>query len=158
MFKNLKNIYYFFIFITLFSLTFPQNLTFSQTTRTYTKTDWSNPADFSSSLNINFGSELKIISISSSTTHTSYIDFQNGIFNTTTIENNGDIKLKTENEIGGWIQSASSAPWSGRYGHTSVVFDNKIWVIGGYNGNNLLNDIWYSSDGINWTLATNFAR
>jgi hypothetical protein len=30
-----------------------------------------------------------------------------------------------------WIQATESAPWNGRFGHTSVVFDNKIWVIGG---------------------------
>jgi len=54
-----------------------------------------------------------------------------------------------------WTQAVASAPWQGRYRHTSVVFDNKIWVIGGgTNGGGWLNDIWYSSDGINWTQST----
>jgi len=54
-----------------------------------------------------------------------------------------------------WTQAVASAPWQERYRHTSVVFDNKIWVIGGgTNGGGWLNDIWYSSDGINWTQAT----
>ena len=30
-----------------------------------------------------------------------------------------------------WVQATESAPWKERFGHTSVVFDNKIWVIGG---------------------------
>jgi len=50
-----------------------------------------------------------------------------------------------------WRLATSSAGWSPRYGHTSVVFDNKIWVLGGYD---YRNDVWYSSDGVNWTRAT----
>jgi hypothetical protein len=54
-----------------------------------------------------------------------------------------------------WILATDSVGWSGRYLHTSVVFDNKIWVIGGLDfGFNRKNDVWYSSDGINWTCAT----
>jgi hypothetical protein len=30
-----------------------------------------------------------------------------------------------------WTQATDSAGWSGRCNHTSVVFDNKMWVIGG---------------------------
>lgn len=37
--------------------------------------------------------------------------------------------------------------------HTSVVFDNKIWVISG-RGTPGDNDVWYSKDGVDWTLAT----
>ena len=40
--------------------------------------------------------------------------------------------------------------WTGRYGHTSVVFNGKIWVIGG-SGNGFYNDVWSSADGSNWT-------
>lgn len=48
-----------------------------------------------------------------------------------------------------WNQEASEAQFSKRYGHSTAVFDNKIWVIGGSGGNGL-NDIWSSADGINW--------
>ncbi len=53
-----------------------------------------------------------------------------------------------------WTAATYNAPWSSRYGHSSVVFDNKIWVIGGWSGNGYKNDVWYSSDGVNWTQAT----
>ena len=45
--------------------------------------------------------------------------------------------------------------WSARYGHTTMVFDNKIWVLGGYDGegSDYKNDVWWSSDGANWTNA-----
>lgn len=56
-----------------------------------------------------------------------------------------------------WSQISTNSPiWSPRIGHASVVFDNKIWILGGYSypGYLKMNDVWYSTDGINWTLAT----
>jgi hypothetical protein len=35
-----------------------------------------------------------------------------------------------------------------------VVFDNKMWVIGGFDGTDFKSDVWYSSDGITWAQAT----
>jgi hypothetical protein len=32
-----------------------------------------------------------------------------------------------------------------------------MWVLGGYDTTNLLNDVWYSSNGTNWSLATGSA-
>jgi len=54
-----------------------------------------------------------------------------------------------------WAQATNHAPFSTRYSHTSVVFHNKIWVIGGLgdNGKNY-NDVWSSSDGVSWTQET----
>lgn len=53
-----------------------------------------------------------------------------------------------------WVTVTPSASFSGREGHASVVFNDRIWVIGGYNGAAALSDVWYSSDGANWTQAT----
>jgi N-acetylneuraminic acid mutarotase len=57
-----------------------------------------------------------------------------------------------------WIQATASAPWYARLGHTSVVFDNKMWVIGGLHmgdlGSESLNDVWYSTNGAQWYQAT----
>jgi leucine-zipper-like transcriptional regulator 1 len=57
-----------------------------------------------------------------------------------------------------WTQSTSAAGFSPRYGHSSVLFNNKMWVIGGCtaanNTNILYNDVWYSADGITWIQAT----
>lgn len=44
--------------------------------------------------------------------------------------------------------------WSARSGHTSVVFDDKMWVIGGVDGAGYSDEVWYSSNGVTWTLAT----
>ena len=60
-----------------------------------------------------------------------------------------------------WTQATESAPWSVRAGHASVAADGKIWVIGGQRATfvslNSLNDVWYSTDGENWTAATGSA-
>ncbi len=45
---------------------------------------------------------------------------------------------------------AGQTRWSGREDHASLVFNNRIWVLGGYDGNRR-NDVWSSSDGVNWT-------
>lgn len=63
-----------------------------------------------------------------------------------------------------WKELTASAPWSPRDSHETFVFQNKIWLIGGLNGNGLVdknhfiaywtaphfNDIWNTEDGINW--------
>lgn len=58
-------------------------------------------------------------------------------------------KLSMEERI--WQKSISPAEWSERMWHGTVVFDNKIWLLGGYP---VKNDIWYSLDGIKWYCST----
>lgn len=60
-----------------------------------------------------------------------------------------------------WTQVTSQAAWSprGQIGG-NIVFNNKMWIIGGgtYNGTRqFFNDVWNSSDGLNWTLVTSQA-
>jgi hypothetical protein len=82
--------------------------------------------------------------------------------------NSGNYKLKVNNANGfsegliplnqtffdgsNWTEATSSAAWSARAAHTSLVFDNKMWVMGG--GGAYKNDVWYSTDGVTWTQAT----
>lgn len=56
-----------------------------------------------------------------------------------------------------WKLEVANAPWSKRTHGQAIVFDGKIWVIGG--GQRApeaipSNDVWYSEDGVNWTQAT----
>jgi hypothetical protein len=56
-----------------------------------------------------------------------------------------------------WRQETAQAPWSPRAYHAAVVHDDKIWVLGGGNyvpTYQALNDVWSSSDGVHWELAT----
>ncbi len=56
-----------------------------------------------------------------------------------------------------WTQSIESAPWTARTRHTSVVYDNKMWVIGGLIGRDSVSDVWYSENGQNWIQAVGSA-
>ena len=53
-----------------------------------------------------------------------------------------------------WARATSDAGWEARSSHSSVVFDNKIWVLGGSSSGSNTSDVWYSSNGINWARAT----
>jgi len=49
-----------------------------------------------------------------------------------------------------WNLVTASANFAPRYSHQSLVFDNKIWVIGGIVGTESTKEVWNSEDGINW--------
>lgn len=54
-----------------------------------------------------------------------------------------------------WDRATGSAGFTPRYGHTTVVYDERIWVIGGYDkSHNFKNDIWSSKDGKTWEQVT----
>lgn len=62
-----------------------------------------------------------------------------------------------------WTCATNSAQWSKRDSHRSVVFDNKMWIVGGYvqappYGVGPARDVWYSSDGITWNCAVDSAQ
>jgi hypothetical protein len=55
-----------------------------------------------------------------------------------------------------WNVAVTNAAWTGRAGHTTVVFDERLWVIGGWDGA-YRNDVWFSSNGVDWQAATTAA-
>ncbi|MBX7259999.1 MAG: hypothetical protein K1Y02_26830 [Candidatus Hydrogenedentes bacterium] len=48
-----------------------------------------------------------------------------------------------------WTCHLEHAPWHPRQYHDVAVWDNKLWVMEGWNKTNR-NDVWYSSDGVTW--------
>ena len=51
-----------------------------------------------------------------------------------------------------WTQVTEDAPWEPRLWFSSVVYRNRIWVLGGWSqeeGN--MGDVWCSADGEHWT-------
>lgn len=57
-----------------------------------------------------------------------------------------------------WTQAVDSAPWAGRYDQAAVVFDNRMWIMGGFTwGHDCLNDVWSSYDGVSWVKVTDHA-
>ncbi|MGB5820986.1 MAG: kelch repeat-containing protein [Saonia sp.] len=51
----------------------------------------------------------------------------------------------------------SEAEFEGRSEHTVLVFDGKLWIIGGVDRFERSDEVWSSEDGINWTKITNNA-
>ena len=51
-----------------------------------------------------------------------------------------------------WTRVTEAAPWKPRLWFSSVVYRDRLWVLGGWsqeNGN--FGDVWYSKDGLTWT-------
>jgi hypothetical protein len=51
-----------------------------------------------------------------------------------------------------WTKETSAAPWHERLWFSSVVYRNRIWVMGGWSNNpyNNWSDVWYTKDGREW--------
>ncbi len=62
----------------------------------------------------------------------------------------------------GWDRVTPAAQWGARLGAAGVVFKDKMWILGGaaryFDGSKyLLNDVWTSADGKDWTRVTEHA-
>jgi hypothetical protein len=54
-------------------------------------------------------------------------------------------------------QKAATLPFDKRLYHTAVEFHGRLWIIGGLGTSEtdpILNDVWSTSDGVNWKLET----
>lgn len=49
----------------------------------------------------------------------------------------------------GWANPGNAA-WNARRSATTIVFQNQIWIMGGYDGTSYYSDIWSSPDGTTW--------
>jgi len=61
-------------------------------------------------------------------------------------------------EISDWFSLTRNAEWKGRTGFASVTYNANVYVIGGYDGTNYLNDVWRSSNGYTWISVTQNAE
>ena len=68
-----------------------------------------------------------------------------------------DTKVYSSVNMVDWTEETDNVPWGQRYNHTSVVWDNQLWLISG--SDKLINqlqelpDVWVTVDGINWERA-----
>jgi len=49
-----------------------------------------------------------------------------------------------------WETLAETSNLPQRIFYGAAVFDDKMWIIGGFDGKNYLNDVWNSTDGVRW--------
>jgi hypothetical protein len=53
-----------------------------------------------------------------------------------------------------WQRHLEHAPWEPRQYHDVAVWDDRMWVMEGWNQSNRC-DVWHSPDGVNWTELPN---
>jgi hypothetical protein len=53
-----------------------------------------------------------------------------------------------------WVQQTAATAFPARSDFTVVVYNNQLWLIGGYQGGFYKTDVWSSNDGINWSQQT----
>jgi hypothetical protein len=124
----------------------------------FTISDTSSWIACSMATGVSTGSVYKQMIVVSYVTDTLSIGTYYGVINITAQGLQKRIKLTMVVKQQTWTEATSAATFSGRCGHSSVVFNNKMWIIGGYDTNFVLkNDVWYSIDGIIWTEATSAA-
>jgi len=49
-----------------------------------------------------------------------------------------------------WTEAVTRAAFTPRRRVSTVVFNNKLWIVGGMDRNSALNEVWSSLDGVNW--------
>lgn len=55
-----------------------------------------------------------------------------------------------------WERHVVSAPWEPRQYHDVAVFDDRLWVLEGWNQTSRnRKDVWFSADGVNWHEVPN---
>lgn len=56
-----------------------------------------------------------------------------------------------------WQQLVSGAPWGERSHMKALVFNNRLYVMGGASLTGFRNDVWVTDDGVNWSQVTGSA-
>lgn len=69
-----------------------------------------------------------------------------------------DTKILRTRDLETWetVSERSNLPQRVFYG--TVVFNGKIWMLGGFDGKRYLNDVWSSSDGAHWERVADSAE
>jgi hypothetical protein len=91
-----------------------------------------------------------------------YVQFNDAIYALGTMEGNyTDMRLSSRivrtSDFRQWQVVAETSELPARVFYGAVVFDNKIWLMGGFDGQRYYNDVWNSSDAVHWTRVTESA-
>lgn len=105
-------------------------------------------------------SELPVAGLNSG--YQKYVQFRDAVYALGTMEGN-----YTEMRLGSriartadfkrWEVLAETSQLPPRVFYGAVVFQNKIWLMGGFDGQRYYNDVWNSVDGVQWTKVAEAA-
>ena len=84
-----------------------------------------------------------------------YVQFNDAVYSLGTMEGNYTnmrlgSRIARTSDFKRWEVLAETSELPARVFYGSVVFNNKIWLMGGYDGKKFYNDVWNSSDGVHW--------
>jgi hypothetical protein len=85
-----------------------------------------------------------------------YVQFKDAVYALGTMQGNYlnmklSSKISRTKDFKTWETVAEKSNLPDRIFYGATVFKDKIWLVGGFDGNNYYNDVWNSSDGVNWT-------
>jgi len=80
--------------------------------------------------------------------------FKNALWVVGTRDRNWDEEVWTSTDGKTWSEVPQTVPHAGRTYAGATVHNGRIWLAGGANGTDTLNDVWSSEDGATWTQAT----
>ncbi|MEO6076967.1 MAG: hypothetical protein ABIP56_09195 [Dokdonella sp.] len=89
-----------------------------------------------------------------------YVQFNNAIYALGQNKGNYVVGIKFSSivrrtkDFERWDVLAEKSSLPDRVFYGSVVFNGKIWLLGGFDGKDYYNDIWNSSDGSHWTRVS----
>lgn len=69
-----------------------------------------------------------------------------------------DTKILRTRDLENWETLAETSNLPQRIFYGITVFNGKMWMVGGFDGRNHLNDVWNSSDGVHWEKVTEKAE
>ena len=90
------------------------------------------------------------------TAYQQYIQFKDAIYALGTMEGDyqnlrvGSRVMKTSADLKRWELVAPKSQLPARVFYGAAVFAGKIWMLGGFDGKGYFNDVWASTDGVNW--------
>jgi hypothetical protein len=83
------------------------------------------------------------------------VQFQDAVYALGTMEGNYTnlrltSKISRTRDFKTWETVAATSNLPERVFYGAVVFKDKIWLAGGYDGRNYYNDVWNSADAVKW--------
>lgn len=102
-------------------------------------------------------SELPVAGLNAGTQK--YVQFNDAIYALGTMEGNWTemrlgSRIARTSDFKRWEVLAEKSELPLRIFYGAVVFNNRIWLIGGFDGQHYYNDVWNSADGVHWIRVT----
>jgi len=95
--------------------------------------------------------------------HQKYLQFNGAIYALGSMTGNYenftiDTTIKRTRDFRTWETVAKNSNLPKRVFYGAIVFDNKMWLFGGYDGKRYFNDVWNSVDGMKWNRVAENAE